>query len=69
MTNPQQDKAVHFAAIEAASKAVQALSEHWSTVNINVERIDYLGSLCTLSLEKDDPEEEEDDDDTRSFSK
>ena len=69
MTNPQQDKAVHFAAIEAASKAVQALSEHWSTVNINVERIDYLGSLCTLSLEKDDPDEEEDEDDTRSFSK
>ena len=69
MTNPQQDKAIHFAAIEAASKAVQALSEHWSTVNINVERIDYLGSLCTLSLEKDDPDEEEDEDDTRSFSK
>lgn len=68
MTNPQQDKAIHFAAIEAASKAVQALSEHWSVVNINVERIDYLGSLCTLSLEKDDPEEE-DDDDTRSFTK
>jgi hypothetical protein len=68
MTNPQQDKAIHFAAIEAASKAVQALSEHWSTVNINVERIDYLGSLCTLSLEKDDPDEE-DDDDTRSFTK
>ena len=59
MTNPQQDKAIHFAAIEAASKAVQALSEHWSAVNITVERIDYLGSMCTLSLDKADEEEDE----------
>jgi len=69
MTNPQQDKAVHFAAIEAASKAVQTLSEHWSMVDLTVERVDYLGSVCRLNIEKDDPEEEDDDDDTRSFSK
>jgi hypothetical protein len=69
MTNPQQDKAVHFAAIEAASRAVQALSEHWSVVDLTVERVDYLGSVCRLNIEKDDPEEEDDDDDTRSFSK
>lgn len=62
MTNPQQDKIVHFAAIDAAGKAAQMLSEHWDVVEITVERVDHLGSLCRLCLEKDDIESDDDDD-------
>jgi len=68
MTNPQHDKAVHFSAIDAASKAVISLSEHWSTVELTVERVDHHGAVCRMSLEKDDTEED-DDDDTETFTK
>lgn len=71
MTNPQQDKAVHFAAIDAASKAVQALSEHWTLVDLTVERVDHMGSICRINLEKDDTDDDadKDDDDTETIFK
>lgn len=68
MTNPQHDKAVHFSAIDAASKAVIALSEHWTTVELTVERVDHHGAVCRMSLEKDDTQED-DDEDTETYTK
>ena len=59
MTNPQYDRDVHMAAIDAASRAVIMLREHWGSVHISVERIDHHGAMCHLDLNLDDDDVEE----------